>query len=81
MNVSGCRNLFDIAEEKIKKTEDGQTYAPDSIAEWKDNCINEMQHYLALPDDFRYTLMQYLVFAKQQETGSVDYSEIYNSIY
>ncbi len=83
LNVSGTKNLFDVLESKIKKSDkDSDTkYTKSSLMAWKDEFKNELKKYVNLPDDFNNTIVKYLVHAQMVSAGSIDYSEVYHELY
>lgn len=83
MNVSSCRNLFDILEKDIlsERGSDGIHYDRDNILEWRESFVDQLGRYIELPQSVREALFQYLLFAKTLEKTIVDYGAIYDLLY
>ena len=83
MNVSSCRNLFDILEKDIlfERGSYGIHYDRDNILEWRESFVYQLGRYIELPQSIREALFQYLLFAKTLEKTIVDYGAIYDLLY
>lgn len=83
MNVSSCRNLFDILEKDIlsERGNDGAQYDRDSILKWRESFVDQLGRYIELPKSIREALFQYLLFAKTLEKTIVEYGAIYDMLY
>ena len=83
LNISGTRNLFDVAENAIISSEGKaeNKYDVDSIMEWHTAFKHELSRYLELPDAFRDSLIRYLLYAQESEHHSVDYGEVYRILF
>ena len=83
MSVSGTKNLFDILEGKIKKSNDNpeEKYEVESVKRWKNEFRKELTNYLDLPDDYNNTLVRYLIHAKELEQTSIDYFAVNRILY
>ena len=82
MNVSGAKNLFDILESTIKKSEEeGKVYDEKSVTRWKSKFRSELKKYIDLPDNFNNTIVQYLLHAQEMEKSSVNYVEVNKILY
>ena len=82
LNVSGTKNLFDIIETTIKKSEvEDEKYDKSSVVKWKSRFRSELTKYVDLPDNFNNTILKYLIHAQELEQNGIDYFEVKRIIY
>lgn len=80
LNISGSRDLFRVMEKKIR-SEGGNAYDDKNITAWKNELTEAMDKYIDMQPEFVDTLIKYLIYAKQIESETVDYIEVYKSLY
>lgn len=82
LNVSGTKNLFDIIETTIKKSEvEDEKYDKSSVVKWKSRFRSELTKYVDLPDNFNNTILKYLIHAQELEQNGIDYFEVKRILY
>ena len=83
MNISCCKNLFDLLEKEILFTEQEGTmlFDKDNILGWRDEFIDQLGRYIDLERSVREALFQYLLFAKTLEKTVLDYGGVYDLLY
>lgn len=83
LNVSGTKNLFDIAERTIKSADadSDDKYIRSSVLKWKTLFREELAKYIDLPSDYNNTIVKYLIHAQELEQSNVDYFEIKKILY
>lgn len=77
-SLSGAKSIFDILEPNIIEAQQGAKYKYDvqSVKSWKRKFEKIILRYLELPDDFRDTLIKYLLYMKEQKDSAVNYQEV-----
>lgn len=82
LNVSGTKNLFDIIETTIKKSEvEDEKYDKSSVVKWKSRFRSELTKYVDLPDNFNNTILKYLIHAQELKQNGIDYFEVKRILY
>lgn len=82
LNVSGTKNLFDIIETTIKKSEvEDEKYDKSSVVKWKSRFRSELTKYVDLPDNYNNTILKYLIHAQELEQNGIDYFEVKRILY
>lgn len=86
LNVLGCKNVFELAEDEIKTVPVGENskkrrITQESAKRWKKAMQMYLGDYCELPEGIRGTLIRYLLYAKSVEKTAVNYNELYHVLY
>ena len=74
LNLSGTKNLFDILQPMIEKSDvENEKYKKTSIEKWKKSFKNEIKKYIDLPDGYSNTILKYLIYTKELNQKEIDY--------
>ncbi len=83
LNLSGAKDLFGILETiLIRDGEDASfCYTRESVLQWRDTFVSELEKYVELPEKYYHVLAQYMLHAKKQEKINIRYNQIYTMLY
>lgn len=82
LNLSGTKNLFDILQPMIEKSDaENEIYKKTSVKKWKKCFRNELTKYVDLPDDYNNTILKYLIHAKEIDQNEIDYFAVRRILY
>lgn len=82
LNLSGTKNLFDILQPMIEKSDaENEIYKKTSVKKWKKCFRNELTKYVDLPDDYNNTILKYLIYAKELDQNKIDYFAVRRILY
>lgn len=82
LNLTGTKNLFDILSVGILRPGSETTvYDQDSVYTWETVFLKNLDQYIELPENYKYTLVRYLLFAQEMKEDKIDYSIIYRTLY
>lgn len=80
LGLTGCNEAFAAAEDKLKLNAEGMIEG-ESLSKWGTQISHSLDQYVALQEEHREILLQYILHAKRFEEGRISYEQLYREIY